>query len=180
MQAVSERERSDMMMLLVHGFNRMIEVHGPWVGGETRALEQRVTDAFDRLFLLLPAKHGEAAEQETPAAGKAAEPKKVKRENNMSPEFRAAASARMKAMRARMEAEKRSVREDAAPAESAFAVDTANGTTETLNKVEQTLSSPWSPGQVVQFALRRKASDLTDTMAGDAKVLAVVLEFGLA
>lgn len=69
---------------------------------------------------------------------------------------------------------------DAAPSESAFASDTATGTTETLNKVEQTLSAPWSPGQVIQMALRRKADDLSDTMLGDAKVLSVVVEFELA
>ena len=69
---------------------------------------------------------------------------------------------------------------DAAGTQSDFAVDTAQGTTEDLNEVSQVLSSPWSPGQIIQIAAIRKAGDVSDDMVGDAKLLGVGLEFSLA
>lgn len=61
-----------------------------------------------------------------------------------------------------------------------FAVDTAKGTTEDLNIASKTLVTPWAPGQIIQVTPIRKGSDVSDTMSGDAKVLGVSLEFGLA
>lgn len=58
--------------------------------------------------------------------------------------------------------------------------ETAKSTTEDLNVAALLLASPGAPGEIVQVGIRRKAADAADTMVGDAKVLGLSLEFGVA
>lgn len=69
---------------------------------------------------------------------------------------------------------------DAAGTVVDFAVDTAKGTTEDTNFVSKTLITPWAPGQIVQITPIRKGLNIADDMLGDAKLLGVSLELGLA
>lgn len=70
---------------------------------------------------------------------------------------------------------------DAAGTIVEFTPDTAKAVAERVNLVSKILSSPWSPGQLIQITPIRKGSNIVvDTMLGDAKVLGVSLEFGLA
>lgn len=62
-----------------------------------------------------------------------------------------------------------------------FTPDAAKGTTEDLNIASKTLVAPWAPGQLIQITPIRKGTDvINDTMSGDAKVVGVSLELGLA